>query len=396
MTTYAFLDLETTGLDPRTDSVIEIAIVVLENGTLIEEYQSFVRPHVPIPPEVTDITGITEDMVADAPTLFALRTQIRRLLGDHVVVGHNVGFDLGFLQQESLGTSNTAVDTVTLASILLPRAGRYGLEYLAEYLMLTIDDSGQAHRALADVLLTAELFLELSHRASQLDVGILSEIIEAGSRVGWEEAIFFEDALKVAVKNSLTASKRPRRANQLKELYSPAPLEGQQLTPKEQPEAIPTDLVLGMFAPDGNFAQVFEGFEMRQQQVEMVAAVCDAFNQQQHLLIEAGTGTGKSIGYLLPAAFWASQNGRRVVVSTNTINLQDQLVDKDIPALQKVLPFELRATVRKGRRNYLCTRLFQQWRHRGVNGPDEMALYARLLVWLPTTTTADKAEISLR
>ena len=396
MTTYAFLDLETTGLDPRTNSVIEIAIILLEDGAIIHEYQSFVRPHIPIPPEVTDITGITDEMVADAPTLFALRTDIRRLLGNHPIVGHNVQFDLSFLQQEQLGEANTAVDTINLASILLPRAGQYSLEYLADYLMLAIDDGGQTHRALADVLLTAELFLELSHRANQLDIGILSEIIETGSRVGWPEVIFFEDALKVAVRNSLVASKRPRRGKEFKELYKPASVEGQQLTPKEKTETIPTDLIVDMFAPTGNFAQAFVGFEQRPQQIEMVEAVAEAFNNGQHLLIEAGTGTGKSVGYLLPAAFWAEQNGRRVVISTNTINLQDQLVDKDIPALQTILPFQLRATVRKGRRNYVCTRLFQQWRHRGVNDPSEMPLYARLLVWLPTTQTGDKAEIALR
>lgn len=399
MTTYAILDLETTGLDPRTDSVIEIAVVLLEGDTVLQEFQSFVRPHKPIPPEVTDLTGISDDMVADAPSLFALRTEIRRLLGNHPIVGHNVSFDLGFLAQEQLGEMNTAVDTVTLASILLPRAGQYSLDYLTDHLDLKPDLGGQTHRALADVLLTAELLRALHEIASQLDIAILSEIIEAGSRVGWEEAIFFEDALKTAVRQGVKSRQKPPRARpsrNLPDLYKPATVEGEQLTPKEKVETIPTELILDMFGPAGNFAQSFPDFEPRAQQLEMVAAVSEAFNNGQHLLIEAGTGTGKSVGYLLPAAFWANENGRRVVISTNTINLQDQLVEKDIPALQQMLPFPFRATVRKGRRNYLCTRLFQQWRHRGVNDPAEMPLYARLLVWLPTTQTADKAEIALR
>ncbi len=124
--------------------------------------------------------------------------------------------------------------------------------------------------------------------------------------------------------------------------------------------------------------------------------VTEAFNKGQHLLVGAGTGTGKSIAYLLPAAFWAQQNDRRVVVSTNTINLQDQLLLKDLPELQRLMPFELRAAVLKGKRNYLCTRLFQRLRHSGPSNADEMTLYARILVWLPESESGDAAEISLR
>jgi DNA polymerase-3 subunit epsilon/ATP-dependent DNA helicase DinG len=151
-----------------------------------------------------------------------------------------------------------------------------------------------------------------------------------------------------------------------------------------------------MMGPTGNFSRAFEGFEQRPQQVEMMMSAADAFNAGEHLLVEAGTGTGKSVSYLLPAAFWANQNGRRVVISTNTINLQDQLINKDIPELQKVLPFTMRAAVRKGRRNYVCTRLFQQMRHSGPGSDDEMTLFARILLWLPQTESGDLAELNLR
>ncbi len=128
----------------------------------------------------------------------------------------------------------------------------------------------------------------------------------------------------------------------------------------------------------------------------MMQAVASAFNDGQHVLVEAGTGTGKSLGYLLPSAFWATENGRRVVISTNTINLQDQLMSKDIPALRDTMRMNLRAAVRKGRSNYVCTRLFQQLRRSGPTSADEMTLYAKLLLWLPTTKSGDVAEISLR
>ena len=88
----------------------------------------------------------------------------------------------------------------------------------------------------------------------------------------------------------------------------------------------------------------------------MLRAVSNALSTGQHLMVEAGTGTGKSFAYLVPAALFAMQNNTRVVISTNTINLQDQLIKKDIPDLRDALGIDLRATVLKGRSNYLCPR----------------------------------------
>ncbi len=92
-----------------------------------------------------------------------------------------------------------------------------------------------------------------------------------------------------------------------------------------------------LLEPGGVFARYNPGFEHRSQQVEMLRAVCQALNRGDHLMVEAGTGTGKSLAYLIPAAHWAINNGERVVISTNTIALQDQLIEKDIPDLIEAL-----------------------------------------------------------
>ena len=104
----------------------------------------------------------------------------------------------------------------------------------------------------------------------------------------------------------------------------------------------------------------------------MMRAVARALSGQRHLLVEAGTGTGKSLAYLVPAICWAAQSEWRVVISTNTINLQDQLMRKDLPALQQALPQDFRAAVLKGRGNYVCPRLFDAMRRRPVRTLDEM------------------------
>jgi DNA polymerase-3 subunit epsilon/ATP-dependent DNA helicase DinG len=143
------------------------------------------------------------------------------------------------------------------------------------------------------------------------------------------------------------------------------------------------------------------GYEYRPPQVHMLEAVATAFNQNHHLLAEAGTGTGKSLAYLLPAIAYAVKNDTRVVVSTNTINLQDQLFQKDLPDLQNILAAEwgrnppFRAALLKGRSNYLCPRRFLGLLARPALTQDELRGAARILVWLPRTQTGDQSELSL-
>lgn len=113
------------------------------------------------------------------------------------------------------------------------------------------------------------------------------------------------------------------------------------------------------YAPDGVLAQALAGYEHRPEQTRMALTLAEAFNDEKVAVVEAGTGTGKSLAYLLPAVLWSVRNKERVVVSTNTINLQEQLIQKDIPFLQEHLAIEFRAVLVKGRGNYLCLRKLQ-------------------------------------
>jgi Rad3-related DNA helicase/REP element-mobilizing transposase RayT len=120
-----------------------------------------------------------------------------------------------------------------------------------------------------------------------------------------------------------------------------------------------------ILGPDGAIARrLKESYEHRPQQLEMATAVEEAFNHSHHLLVEAGTGVGKSFAYLIPAIDWAIRNKKRVVISTHTISLQEQLIEKDIPLIQSVYPDEFTAVLIKGRSNYLCQRRLEQARGR--------------------------------
>src|SRR4029453_13996278 len=123
-----------------------------------------------------------------------------------------------------------------------------------------------------------------------------------------------------------------------------ARLEAKPLKPVEPTEPLDAGAVAHGLDGDGPFAQPFDGYEMRPQQVDMLRSVVKAFNDGEHALIEGGPGTGKSLAYLIPALMWAMQNGERVIVSTNTINLQEQLAEKDVPAITQALGINARVS----------------------------------------------------
>src|SRR5207245_8754085 len=110
-----------------------------------------------------------------------------------------------------------------------------------------------------------------------------------------------------------------------------------------------------IFSPNGLLSRA-TNFEFRPQQQQMAVAVARALETKEHLVVEAGTGVGKSLAYLVPAILFAVANNKKAVVSTHTINLEEQLVEKDLPILAKILPVKFSFTLLKGRKNYLCTR----------------------------------------
>jgi len=152
-----------------------------------------------------------------------------------------------------------------------------------------------------------------------------------------------------------------------------------------------------ILGPEGAIARrLGTEYEQRPQQLEMAGAVEKALNEGRHLLVEAGTGVGKSFAYLLPVIDWAVRNKKRVVVSTHTISLQEQLIDKDIPLIQAVYPGEFSAVLVKGRSNYLCMRRLEQTRARqGIlfDRPEELRSVQVVEQWARRTREGSKADL---
>src|SRR5262245_2020144 len=150
-----------------------------------------------------------------------------------------------------------------------------------------------------------------------------------------------------------------------------------------------------IFGPDGLIARAHPEYEHRPGQIEMAEAVLRAFEQKRHLIVEAGTGTGKTLAYLVPAIAAACGSGTRIVISTGTKNLQEQLMDKDIPFLQGVLPKKFRAAVMKGRNNYACLHRIKRAETTPVlEGLDQIDQFDEVFRWVTQTETGDRAELS--
>src|SRR6202167_4986473 len=156
----------------------------------------------------------------------------------------------------------------------------------------------------------------------------------------------------------------------------------------QKPEEVTVD---GIFGRSGLLESRHPGYEFRSSQLEMARIVENAFLKQQHSVIEAGTGTGKTLAYLIPAI----RSGRRVVVSTATKSLQEQLFQKDVPFLQKHFAPNLKAALMKGRANFLCRQKVQQMEGQPVlRGMDEMDWFTQIRDWEKLTETGDRSELT--
>lgn len=391
MPSIVALDIETTGLDPRSDSIIEIGAIRFNDRRVEEEFSTLINPQRGIPEFITRLTGITNPMVQNSPILADVLPELVDFVADLPILGHNVKFDIGFLREQGLFHHNETLDTYDMASVLLPSAGRYNLGALGQYLGIPYPAT---HRALDDAKVTHAVFQRMSENALLLPLEILAEIVRMSDQMDWGADYIFRQALRQRGRELSTPGKRYQSLQgPLFSKQPPPPIE-----PRDTPEQlIPLDVqeVTAILDRGGLFSKFFPHFEHRQEQVELCETIASALSDGLHVLAEAGTGVGKSLAYLIPAAIWAYQNNTRVVVSTNTINLQDQLINKDIPDVQKALDLPIKTSVLKGRNNYLCPRRLEALRRKGPESPDEVRVIAKMLIWLNETEMGDLSEINI-
>lgn len=376
---FVVVDLETTGNSPKKgDRIIQFAAVVIEDGEIIERFATFVNPKREVPVFIEQLTGINDDVVANAPDFSLVAPEIISMCKDSYFVAHNVPFDYSFLQEELANCGYPTfecltIDTVELSRVMMPLADSYKLGQLAESLSLSHENP---HQADSDAEVTAEILLKILGKINNIPLVTLqklytlskhfkSDIVEILSNIIDKKLNEADDSKQYDIFRGIAIRKQPKLGD-VEKLH---------------------------INRDRLFTYI-KDFPFRNGQREILDLIMHAFETNQHALIEAGTGIGKSIAYLLPSIFMAKLNGR-CVISTNTLQLQQQLIEKEIELARRILPFPFRAELLKGKGNYLSLRRFEQVLYESSNNYDEILSKAQILVWLTETNTGDIDEINL-
>lgn len=392
---FVSLDLETTGLNAESDRIIEVGAVKVEEGKIVDSFQRLINPGHTLPDFVSILTGITDADLVGAPQFTDIADELAAFIGDLPMVGQNYQFDLGFLNANGVEPTGSVFDTLDLSRILRPSAASHSLGWLIEEMGIVNDSP---HRALADAEATARVFLRFWDMILSLDPATLAMIRSLSDRTpgDWRAGPVFE----LAARQQEIASDGPERVIQrLTERLGKPSIESETRQRKLPTTQDGTEAIAAAFESDGGLAKALgDSYEPRTQQLEMAQAVLSAQEAGQTLLLEAPPGTGKSLGYLIPAIWRAEAAEEQVVVATSTRGLQEQLAANDVPVALQALglsPEEVRVAVLKGRGNYLCISRLLSWLGSLEVTHGEAAFFARLMVWLESTESGDLGELPM-
>ncbi len=386
-------DLETTGLSARRNRICEVGAVKFDtSGTVLDRYGSFANPAQPIPVPIQRLTGISDDMVQDAPPPFRVVEELDDFSKNAWFVGHGVPFDVSFCEAEHPGMFHDRVvlDTVDIARIVMPRLDRYSLTSLTALLAVEHD---QPHRAWSDAEATMELFMVLCAVAKRLPSEVFEELRALARTGATEQLSHFFEWIASCPSAAFDHVRIPRLEPELPAVPHPV-----------HPSSSRTvqDVVDAALGPEGALSEL-DRYEYRPEQIEMAHAVSQACERGQSLVVEAGTGTGKTLAYLAPVLAACMKQSVRAVIATHTIALEHQLMDSDLPLARALLDAPLTIALLKGRSNYLSRYQLHHAVEALLRGtfPQHVAkdLWARFLmrmtVWESETTFAERSELHL-
>lgn len=452
--TFVAFDLETTGLSPRSDEVIEVGAVRFdEHLEVIDRLELLVDPGRPLPLAVQRLTGLRPDDLVGAPSPAEAIARFARFAEGADLVAHGASFDLAFCAAHAPDAfaRRRVFDTLELARILLPTVPAHGLGQLSALFGL---EHRRPHRAGSDADATRLLFGLLRSVAAALP----GPVLDAMRRLVAGLDLALADFLLTLVPDgrpqpppwtspevlSRRRSSSPdfRGATREASLDPPSAGAGHRATTatvgaspagEHRPPTVVgegggaegragraategggvsppgvaisrrrgwlTEEVAQVLGPSGPFA-ADPAYELREAQVDMARAVSQTLERRRRLLVEAPTGLGKSLAYLVPLALWCRATGKRAVVATHTVPLQEQLAERDLPLVVERLGLPLRIANLKGRQHFLSLRRWERFLRRAPHsargaGLDVLRFKLKILCWLAQTSTGDRAELRL-
>ncbi len=413
------LDTETTGFSLNHDELMQIAAAKMTKGEITDRFMTFVNPGKPIPEDIAHLTNIHDEDVAYAISPDEALTKLVSFVGSSMIVAHNAEFDRGFTTKHPAGyplLENTWIDSLDLARIALPRMTSHRLIDLVQAFNAPLS----THRADNDVEATCAVFRILLAAVEAMPAPLIREIASMANSQQWSTSVVFthfaktktaretaqrldeqnagrindtktdgkadksyenepnkshaltqnsnNDIYKVeefSLKKLRLARLKGKEANKKSKKINSSKDSQKQLDTADKEVDKEAELVFpskedidNAFSQTGLVSTLYEEYEARPEQLEMAQAVRQAFATSNNLMVEAGTGVGKSMAYLVPAAFTACSNNITVGIATKTNALLDQLLCRELPALADALhqaqPLTFAAL--KGFAHYPCLR----------------------------------------
>ncbi|MDO8963572.1 MAG: helicase C-terminal domain-containing protein [Coriobacteriia bacterium] len=385
----AFLDVETTGFDPGRDRIIEVAVLVARGPEVVARYSSLVDPGRAIPRETTQLTGIDDAMLVGAPSMDAVMREVAAVVGARDIAAHHASFDRAFILEAAnragVALPGRWLDSLELARIALPRLRSHRLRDLAEAFGLDIP----SHRAEGDTEALFRVWRIALAGLADLPLEVLKGAAGFSPATAWTLRETLAHAAARGASRSLDLKLLRADATRGHHLPGLADAEERELVCPEPDE------VLAEFGADGAVGRMYAGFEARAEQRMMAQAVLRSFSDRTHLAVEAGTGVGKSVAYLVPAATFALRNCLGVGVATKTNTLMDQLVHGELPRLAAELDGKLTYVALKGYEHYPCLRKLDRMLAADGSAVDEVANLAALVAWVAQSSWGDLDAVNL-
>lgn len=377
------IDIETTGLQVETESIIEIGAIKFRGDAIIESFETLIEPRRPLPYRIQRLTNITPGMLIGAPSFATIAPRLRTFLGDLPLVGHSVGFDASFLRKMHIAERNALIDTFELASLLLPNLTSYSLENVAAHLNLS---APVHHRALADAILARDVLLALEARIAALTDPALTALC---------------DLATPAEIPGLALLRRERQARGLS--AAPGAMGGNSTLGaalnaqlRLNPSVLGTHVAtLGDATPKPILAQTITPTNDASAVTDFVTEALQ--NGEQAIIELANAGTGLDAA-LVPALQWALGQQKRLVIAAATMQAARQVQQQHLPrALAQIAPdASIPTALLFETQDYLCLhRWYGPAREVADLAPDGVRGLAKLTLWMHTTATGARDEITL-
>lgn len=341
------LDTETTGLSCAENELIEISAARLRGREVVDRFDTFVHPNGLIPPEITELTSITNADVAHAPRAEEAVAALEEFVQGCPIIAHNATFDRSFIESVKGGVkvSDIWIDSLALSRIALPRLSSHKLATMAEL----FGCAAVSHRASDDVEALCGVWRILLCALTDFPGGLMRLLADMHPDVRWPYRPIF--SFLAGERQGETFSLEAARAQVMQADAEPDHIDADELPGLTMPRRDEIEL---RYAPGGLVNDMYASYEPRAEQIVMASEVRDAFATSTHRVIEAGTGVGKSIAYLVPAAEAAKRNKITVGIATKSNNLTDQLMYQELPKLARELDGGLSFCALKGFDHYPC------------------------------------------